>query len=230
MLPVLGSRILGVSNMLARRIFRTSDQLNEVLRTPPLAQRDEVGWGIREPEPESHPPQSPPDSNPPATYPPADPTAPSLYKRRTLPPLPPLPLSPAEHAALPLMRAFPGIGGGLPFSLQHALAAASGLLGSPIPPSAPPDLHVRPNPVVGVGEGQPRHVRSRPGARPFPTSAAGAPLNFFKRSPKRFPFMTPYYLSTPPPPPPLPPLDPAVARRPSLASALQKRLAGRVRH
>ncbi|KAJ7697629.1 hypothetical protein B0H17DRAFT_355251 [Mycena rosella] len=215
MLPVLGSRIIGVSNILAHRIYRTSEKLEEVLQTPPAPVHDEVGWGLREAPPRLKPaPEPKPRTIHNAAKPlSADATpAPGLYKPRTLRPLPALPLFPAERARLPLMLAFPGIGGGLPFSLAHSKAAASGLLGSPVPDPDPPApvQRVRPNPVVGVGAGQPLYVRGRGrgGARPFPTTPSGSPLRFFQEKAKYLRLMVPYYLSTPAPPPPFPPPDP----------------------
>ncbi|KAJ7443836.1 hypothetical protein FB451DRAFT_1568559 [Mycena latifolia] len=185
MLPVLHSRILGVSSLLQRRIYRTSDKLDEVLRTPPPALYDEVGWGLRAPKPK-----------PPPAYPPASPTSPPLPRRARRP---------------PLMRAFPGIGGGLPFSLQHAQAAAAGLLGGAASgrPPPPPVANVAPNPVVGVGEGQSVFMRRVPARARPPMTTAGTALNWFKGSKKRKRYMMPYYASTPEPPPPLPRVEPA---------------------
>ncbi|KAJ6583006.1 hypothetical protein DFH09DRAFT_1360295 [Mycena vulgaris] len=252
MLPSVGSRILGLSRLLERRIHRAADHLEVVRRNPLVALKDEVGWGIsNEAEARSEPPPSSAwgprglqrRPNSPRESTPRSPAFSALlYKSSTLPPLPPLPLSAVQHAALPLMSAFPGTGRlgstTTSLSLAHGQAATRGFIGTPPAPpsshySAPPSPPAALNPVVGVGEGTPivpwylrgseadaRGPRPAP-VRNFPLDTNGRALRWFRRRPMRRYLMKEYYPAEPPPPPPPPPTP--------FARMMSARLGGRIR-
>ncbi|KAJ7081447.1 hypothetical protein C8R44DRAFT_862738, partial [Mycena epipterygia] len=118
------------------------------------------------------------------------------YKPRALPGLPPLPLSAVQHAALPLLQAFPSVGGRANLSLGHAASAEAGLLGTRGSVSS-----------SGQGAGQGGHgLSSPPGAR----ADAATPTLFPRRPPDRSTRQGPLLVH--PLPRPLPPHARALSR------------------
>ncbi|KAJ7108793.1 hypothetical protein C8R44DRAFT_986715 [Mycena epipterygia] len=219
LLPVLGSRILGTSRLLEHRIRRTADALDRAqrahLHAPPT--HDQVQWGLRDRV------RTPPEC---AAVPAATARVPSpggagptlAYKPRALPGLPPLPLSALQHAALPLLRAFPAVGGRANLSLGHAASAEAGLLGTrgSVSSSARSSVSSSGQGARQGGHGVPSPPDARADAgqettpplfpRRPPTAAHGKVLRWFTRSPARFRLMLEHYPARPAPLPPLPPL------------------------
>ncbi|KAJ6589193.1 hypothetical protein B0H19DRAFT_1103227 [Mycena capillaripes] len=174
-MPIIGSRVWGTTTFLERRIINTTQKLDiaeKVAREHYAPVQDTVNWGVRQ-ETETEKKAeliwaeagAPKDTRPSARG--------LAYKARpTLPPLHRLPPSAVARARMPLMQAFPGVGGvaGNVLSLGHGLYASRGLLGTP-PASSTPTPATALSPT---GEPRPFYTSPTSFGSTFPSSSVSA--------------------------------------------------------